>query len=601
MGTPNYLTRLVPQFFFREYQMLPTKADDDLRAVHSLDDSASDSHEVLRSQADQDEHLPIKAQTIKDLKPSIHRNTYSGALIFNLCAFVLPALYATLSKLWVANIDSSMVVTTDTYTYIGVVAEVLNEGLPRASYLIIGDKTSRTFRERVQLTHTLILFQSILGFIMSLGFVGGASTFAKGFVPVEVRDVSVTYVRMSAFSAFSSAVEYAVNTSTRALDKPDVPLVISSVKFAVNIILDLLIISKFHVGSITPTVNMQAGISLACNVTSAFAGLAYFVYTTTVSRRSAIHQDTSHNSLRPSLPALRTLFRPGFIFFTESAIRNAFYLWLIHGIVGLGSDYATAWGVFSTIRWGLTMVPISALEATTLTFIGHSWGRVRASLDRFNNTMHPCLTSRQLWYVVRWAFYSICIVLVFEVPLCLLMSFLGAEPFARYLSGSEEVAKIAARMWRTIDWCYILYGISTQLAAILVSTRPRWYLYQSLASNILYVLPWAIVCQVVDLNAGDAWTYHSLVFGGSLVFSFFTIIAVDSVWALRLNRGKMRVGLSSMTTPRGITKFSWRLQIGGLYTNYGSFDQIVIDSLIATRAPTSADYCDCPPAALDVY
>jgi Na+-driven multidrug efflux pump len=434
-----------------------------------------------------------------------------------------------------------MVVTTDIYTYIGVVAEVLNEGLPRASYLIIGDTSSRTFRERVQLTHTLILFQSILGFIMSIGFIGGASTFAKGFVPVEVREMSVTYVRISAFSAFSSAVEYAVNTSTRALDKPDVPLVISSVKFAINIILDFIIISKFHVGSIKPTVNMQAGISLACNLTSAFVGLAYFVYTTSYSKRSAIRQDTSNNSLKPSILALRTLFKPGFIFFTESAIRNALYLWLVHGIVGLGSDYATAWGVFSTIRWGLIMVPISALEATTLTFIGHSWGNVRASLTVLSTSARPQLSINQLWYVVRWALYSIIIVLVFEIPLCLLMSFLGARPFARYLSGSDEVSRIAARMWRTIDWCYILYGVSTQLAAILVSTRPRWYLYQSLASNILYVLPWAIVCQIVELDAGDAWTYHSLVFGGSLVFSFFTIIAVDGVWAARLKRGKMRV------------------------------------------------------------
>src|SRR5690349_24489129 len=136
-----------------------------------------------------------------------------------------------------------MVVTTDTYIYIGVVAEVLNEGLPRASYLIIGDRSSRTYHERVQLTYTLISFQSILGLIMSFCFVGGASTFAKGFVPAEVRDVSVTYIRISAFSAFSSAVEYAVNASTRALDKPDVPLVISSVKFAINIILDLILIS----------------------------------------------------------------------------------------------------------------------------------------------------------------------------------------------------------------------------------------------------------------------------------------------------------------------------------------------------------------------
>jgi Na+-driven multidrug efflux pump len=194
-----------------------------------------------------------------------------------------------------------MVVTTDVYTYIGVVAEVLNEGLPRASYLVIGDKSNRGFRERLQLTHTLILFQSILGLVMSIGLVAGASTFAKGFVPAEVREVSVTYVRISAFSAFSSAVEYAVNTSTRALDKPDVPLIISSVKFAINIVLDLILISKFHVGGITPTVNMQAGISLACNLTSAFAGLAYFIYTTSFRSNSPVHDDMSARKTTPSL------------------------------------------------------------------------------------------------------------------------------------------------------------------------------------------------------------------------------------------------------------------------------------------------------------
>lgn len=437
-----------------------------------------------------------------------------------------------------------MVVTTDTYTYIGVVAEVLNEGLPRASYLIIGDKANRTYLERLQLTHTLILFQSILGMIMSIGFVAGASTFAKGFVPIEVRDVSVTYVRISAFSAFSSAIEYAVNTSTRALDKPDVPLVISSVKFAINIMLDLIIISKFHIGSIKPTVNMQAGISLACNLSSALVGLAYFIYTTSFKHKSNSRNEDADHATAPSVSALATLFKPGLIFFSESAIRNALYLWLVHGIVSLGSDYATAWGVFSTIRWGLIMVPVMALEATTLTFVGHSWGNIRASLQTVTESIKPRLTTRQIFTITRWALYSVCFVLVIEIPLCLIMSFAGAEPFARYLSGSEAVSHIAARMWRTIDWCYILYGVSTQLAAILVSTRPRWYLYQSLASNILYVLPWAVVCQVANLDADDAWTYHSLVFGGSLVFSFFVGIALVGLWALRLRKGKTSVRLA---------------------------------------------------------
>lgn len=59
--------------------------------------------------------------------------------------------------------------------------------------------------------------------------------------------------------------------------------------------------------------------------------------------------------------------------FAEPAVRNAIYLWLVHRIIGLGADYATAWGVFNKIRWGLVMVPGQALETSALAFVGHQW------------------------------------------------------------------------------------------------------------------------------------------------------------------------------------------------------------------------------------
>jgi len=165
------------------------------------------------------------------------RDRYFGSLAFNIAAFILPALYGTLSKLWVANIDASMVVTTDAYTYMSTAAEAINEGLPRAAWVIIGDKASRTLAKRLQLAHTLILFQAIAGFILSVIFLGAAAAFAESFVPGEVRAASLTYVRIASFTVYASTIETAVSAATRALDKPDVPLVISSIKFAANIVL----------------------------------------------------------------------------------------------------------------------------------------------------------------------------------------------------------------------------------------------------------------------------------------------------------------------------------------------------------------------------
>ena len=374
---------------------------------------------------------------------------YHGALLFNVLAFILPALYSTLSKLWVANIDTKLVATTDSYTYIGVVSEVINEGLPRAAWVIIGDKAARALDSRLGLAHTLILFQAFLGLLLSIIFVSSASTFAQGFVPSGTRTASLTYIRLSSFQCLTSAIETAVSSATRSLDKPDVPLLISTVKFAVNILLDLLIISKFHVGTLKPSINTQASIRLACDMSSAMAGVGYFVYATSIrSRLRSSHERKA--KVTPSLHGLKILLRPGTITFLESAVRNSLYLWLVHGIVSMGSDYATAWGVFNTIRWGLVMVPVQALEATSLTFIGHAWGRWRSEVGVENR--RPAMSRQQLIEIVKPAALSLMIALTVEVPLCVFLAVFGCRPFALYLSGSTAVAEITAHMWQTIDW-----------------------------------------------------------------------------------------------------------------------------------------------------
>ncbi|OQE37162.1 hypothetical protein PENCOP_c010G00307 [Penicillium coprophilum] len=468
------------------------------------------------------------------------REMYLGSLLFNLGAFALPALYSTLSKLWVANIDAKQVVTTDIYTYIGVIVEVLNEGLPRSAWLVIGDKSTRTVHSRLNLAYTMILAQTALGTIMTVIFLAASKTLASGFVPVEVQQTSITYVRLSSVQAVTSAIEAALSSSTRALDNPDVPLIISSAKFLINIVLDLLIISKVHVGGWKPTIVMQAIIRLVCDSVSSLAGLVYFL--TVVVRRCQKDADVRHR-LRCSLSTFFILVKPSAYTFAESAIRNAIYLWLVHQIVLLGSDYATSWGVFNTIRWGLVMVPVQALEASTLAFVGHNWGRYRAEKGRG----YPKATRKDLTELIRPALRACVIVLVFETTMCIALSLRGIEAFAYYLSGSNVVANITQTMWKNIDWTYIFYGLNCQIAAILLATSPRWYLYQSLGSNLLWMLPWAIVVTVISLPKSLAWTYYAIIFGGALVFDFVDVGLTATLWAYRLTRGKVTIGTESQS------------------------------------------------------
>jgi len=108
---------------------------------------------------------------------------------------------------------------------------------------------------------------------------------------------------------------------------------------------------------------------------------------------------------------------------------------------------------------------------------------------------------------------SALIALVVELALLggLAIRGVGAYAFAKYLSNSDEVARITAMMWKTIDWCYICYAISTQLATLLLATQTKWYLSQSLVSNLGYALPWAIALPRLGITPDNAWGYHKWV------------------------------------------------------------------------------------------
>lgn len=144
----------------------------------------------------------------------------------------------------------------------------------------------------------MIVAQTVLGLLTTVVCLAVSHNLAAAFVPELVRRSSLSYVRISSGQALSSAMETAMSSCTRALDHPDVPLLISSTKFIINITLDLLIISKFHLGSFSPTVNTQALIRLACDMSSALSGLVYFMYIALKLRRQS---RTLEESTKPRL------------------------------------------------------------------------------------------------------------------------------------------------------------------------------------------------------------------------------------------------------------------------------------------------------------
>ena len=168
----------------------------------------------------------------------------------------------------------------------------------------------------------------MLGAIVTIVFIASAERLAAAFVPAQVKDASIKYVQIYSIPASSSAIQLAVSNRTRALDNPDVPLLIASISVAVNIVLDLLIISKFCVGLWSPTIINQTLSRITYDMISALVGLVYFAYIARRLRRQ--NSETSGSMMGHwkgfSIAILKILVPPWAYKFIESALRNALYL-----------------------------------------------------------------------------------------------------------------------------------------------------------------------------------------------------------------------------------------------------------------------------------
>ena len=129
---------------------------------------------------------------------------------------------------------------------------------------------------------------------------------------------------------------------------------------------------------------------------------------------------------------------------------------------------------------------------------------------------------------------------------------------ARWLTGGERVATLTIKMWhvsgdrrrrsriaslQTLNWFYALCAIGKQVGSLLLVTTPRFFFYQSIITNIFWLLPWAIAFTKLQLEAADerrALTLHAALFGGALTLSFIVTSAAAVIWTLRLKKRLIR-------------------------------------------------------------
>jgi len=94
----------------RDSTSLGSKESSDPRARHSLQSDGGAIEGLLL-----DEQVAVVPE---EFLPWWSRGRFTGSVLFNVFTFLLPAIYMTMAKLWVSQLDSKMVVVTDIYAYV---------------------------------------------------------------------------------------------------------------------------------------------------------------------------------------------------------------------------------------------------------------------------------------------------------------------------------------------------------------------------------------------------------------------------------------------------------------------------------------------------
>lgn len=261
----------------------------------------------------------------------------------------------------VADVNSTTIFRPPSmWATVMIASNVLDEGLPRAAWLVIGDRSSRGFAERLGLTYSLVSVQAVLGLVVSVGL------YFTGF-----------NYDWYAFTTLFRTIDVAIANAARALDRPDVPLVMSAVAFTGNVLFDYLLRHRANNADYVPW-EIAQGISFGVSALSTVVGLAYLLWTFRSGNGAIIQRES-----RPSFKALKVLALSGLPFVIDSLTRNLFQQAGFYSSIITGARYY-GWGIFETFRRGVEDAVPDALQYTSLAFIGHAWGewRKRSQADK---------------------------------------------------------------------------------------------------------------------------------------------------------------------------------------------------------------------------
>ncbi len=310
-------------------------------------------------------------------------------------------------------------------------------GLSSGASVVIAQFYGAKDKKNLRYTlHTAYAFSIIAGIVIGvLGIAVTNPVLRLMETPKEILENSRIYLYVYFGGMIFNLIYNMGSAVLRAVGDSKRPLYVLIVTCALNIVLDIILVVKVHMG--------VAGVAIATVISQAVSALLVSIL---LLKSSEIYQ-LQLNKIRMHGVALHSILRIGIPAGLESVMYNIANLVIQIFVNKLGTDTVAAWGTYGKIDAVFWMV-INAFEISITTFVGQNYGAGRT--DRMRKSVRVCM---------GMAYGSAFVLSGFL--------YVFADQIYRLFTTDTEVVKLGVYMMRFLLPSYFMYVMIGMLSGAL--------------------------------------------------------------------------------------------------------------------------------------
>ncbi|MFX1284734.1 MAG: MATE family efflux transporter [Promethearchaeota archaeon] len=411
---------------------------------------------------------------------------------FLILALLIPRIYSLTNTFWVGHIDYSALAIAEQYEFMGILIEIVNETLPFGILALV----SQNFKSRENIVKQLvagIALQLILSISMAALIFLNINQFVDfiGTAP-ELVDQTISYLSLRAIALPFTSMALLLIVGLKSMDRAKLALGIVCVNVAINMLLDLFLVSQLPF-------SLQLGLN-GVALGYLLSNITYFIVSTITSVRTLQlnRTDLTTNHIKSQT---KPLFTIGGWTGIDSFVRNFFYFFVLQILNFMGPNQFAGFQLFQRLMWTVLIPVIALADGTSI---------------RVGNYLKTDTANRN---IPRLLFMS-CLLAFAIVGGFGLTGLVTIDAMGYIFTKNPDVVRYSSEMffWQIIP--YMLFAVAMNLRGLFFGTGKTYYiLIISIILNLAIIFPFFIMIDAAILPQAF----------GTIMLMFVLVDVVDIV------------------------------------------------------------------------